>query len=60
MAEQGSSAVGGLTKKNMRAHHPDHQGQSRTGTYEGALDVDVIFSPFFNAPPIGVQDYTAR
>lgn len=29
----------------------DHQGQSR-GTYEGALDVDVIFSPFFNALPI--------
>ena len=29
----------------------DHQGQSR-GTYAGALDVDVIFSPFFNALPI--------
>ncbi|MEZ0356647.1 hypothetical protein CRM90_28515 [Mycobacterium sp. ENV421] len=29
----------------------DHQGQSR-GAYEGALDVDVVFSPFFNALPI--------
>ena len=29
----------------------DHQGQSR-GSYEGALDVDVVFSPFFNALPI--------
>lgn len=29
----------------------DHQGQSR-GSYDGALDVDVIFSPFFNALPI--------
>jgi len=29
----------------------DHQGQSR-GAYDGALDVDVIFSPFFNALPI--------
>lgn len=29
----------------------DHQGQSR-GTYDGALDVDVVFSPFFNALPI--------
>ena len=29
----------------------DHQGQSR-GAFEGALDVDVVFSPFFNALPI--------
>jgi len=29
----------------------DHQGQSRD-SYEGALDVDVAFSPFFNALPI--------
>jgi hypothetical protein len=29
----------------------DHQGQSRAG-YGGALDVDVVFSPFFNALPI--------
>jgi uncharacterized protein len=29
----------------------DHQGESRAA-YEGALDVDVVFSPFFNALPI--------
>ena len=29
----------------------DHQGESRAG-YNGALDVDVVFSPFFNALPI--------
>ncbi len=29
----------------------DHQGQTRAA-YEGALDVDVVFSPFFNALPI--------
>jgi uncharacterized protein len=29
----------------------DHQGQSRA-SYDGALDVDVVFSPFFNALPI--------
>jgi hypothetical protein len=29
----------------------DHQGERRAG-YEGALDVDVVFSPFFNALPI--------
>ena len=29
----------------------DHQGQSREA-YDGALDVDVVFSPFFNALPI--------
>ncbi len=29
----------------------DHQGDSRA-RYDGALDVDVVFSPFFNALPI--------
>src|SRR6202142_4163853 len=29
----------------------DHQGESRAG-FQGALDVDVVFSPFFNALPI--------
>ena len=29
----------------------DHRGQSRA-TFDGALDVDVVFSPFFNALPI--------
>ena len=29
----------------------DHQGEGRAG-YNGALDVDVVFSPFFNALPI--------
>ncbi len=29
----------------------DHQGESR-GAYAGAVDVDVVFSPFFNALPI--------
>jgi uncharacterized protein len=29
-----------------------HTGESRRATYDGALDVDVIFSPFFNALPI--------
>ena len=29
----------------------DNRGQSR-GAYDGALDVDVVFSPFFNALPI--------
>ncbi len=29
----------------------DHQGHRR-GAFEGALDVDVVFSPFFNALPI--------
>ena len=29
----------------------DHQGQSRD-SYHGALDVDVVLSPFFNALPI--------
>lgn len=29
----------------------DHQGSSR-GAYDGALDVDMVFSPFFNALPI--------
>ncbi len=30
----------------------DHQGQTTRAAYAGALDVDVIFSPFFNALPI--------
>jgi hypothetical protein len=30
----------------------DHQNQTSRAVYEGALDVDVIFSPFFNALPI--------
>jgi len=29
----------------------DHQGDSRAA-YEGALDVDVVYSPFFNTLPI--------
>jgi uncharacterized protein len=29
-----------------------HTGETKRATYEGALDVDVIFSPFFNALPI--------
>jgi hypothetical protein len=29
----------------------DHQRESRAA-YQGALDVDVVFSPFFNALPI--------
>jgi hypothetical protein len=29
----------------------DHQGERRAA-YNGALDVDVVFSPFFNALPI--------
>ncbi|MCV7124328.1 putative glycolipid-binding domain-containing protein [Mycobacterium lacus] len=29
----------------------DHQGERRAG-FNGALDVDVVFSPFFNALPI--------
>ena len=30
----------------------DHTGQTKRAAYDGALDVDVIFSPFFNALPI--------
>lgn len=30
----------------------DHQNQTKRSTFEGALDVDVVFSPFFNALPI--------
>ena len=29
-----------------------HTGESKRAAYDGALDVDVIFSPFFNALPI--------
>ncbi len=30
----------------------DHQNQTKRAAYDGALDVDVIYSPFFNALPI--------
>ena len=30
----------------------EHTGQTKRAAYDGALDVDVIFSPFFNALPI--------
>ena len=30
----------------------DHQSQTSRAAFDGALDVDVIFSPFFNALPI--------
>jgi hypothetical protein len=30
----------------------DHQSQTKRETHDGALDVDVILSPFFNALPI--------
>ena len=30
----------------------DHSNQTKRETFDGALDVDVIFSPFFNALPI--------
>lgn len=30
----------------------EHSGQTRRSSFDGALDVDVIFSPFFNALPI--------
>jgi uncharacterized protein len=30
----------------------DHSGNTSRGAYDGALDVDVVFSPFFNALPI--------
>jgi hypothetical protein len=33
----------------------DNRGQSR-GAYDAALDVDVVFSPFFNALPIRRMD----
>jgi hypothetical protein len=29
-----------------------HSGESKRAAFDGALDVDVIFSPFFNALPI--------
>ena len=37
----------------------DHTGQSYRAAYDGALDVDVIFSPFFNALPIRRTGLTA-
>jgi len=30
----------------------DHQNQTSRAAFEGALDVDLVFSPFFNALPI--------
>ena len=30
----------------------DHTGRSQRSAFDGALDVDVVFSPFFNALPI--------
>lgn len=30
----------------------DHSGQTSRSAFDGALDVDLIFSPFFNALPI--------
>jgi hypothetical protein len=30
----------------------DHTGQTKRSSFDGALDVDVVFSPFFNALPI--------
>ncbi|MCV7253691.1 putative glycolipid-binding domain-containing protein [Mycolicibacterium fluoranthenivorans] len=30
----------------------DHQNQTRRAAFDGALDVDAVFSPFFNALPI--------
>jgi hypothetical protein len=30
----------------------DHSGQTSRSAFDGALDVDVIFSPFFNALPV--------
>jgi hypothetical protein len=30
----------------------DHSGQTKRAAYDGAMDVDVVFSPFFNALPI--------
>jgi uncharacterized protein len=37
----------------------DHQGESRAA-YDGALDIDVVFSPFFNALPIRRCGLTKR
>jgi hypothetical protein len=37
----------------------DHQGERREG-FNGALDVDVVFSPFFNALPIRRLDLHER
>ena len=39
----------------------DHQNQTKRSAFEGALDVDVILSPFFNALPIrrtGIHERT--
>ncbi|MBV9639825.1 MAG: putative glycolipid-binding domain-containing protein [Mycobacteriaceae bacterium] len=37
-----------------------HQGQSARAAFSGALDVDVVFSPFFNALPIRRLDLHER
>jgi uncharacterized protein len=39
-------------EENMWLVQQQHTGESSRAAYEGALDVDVIFSPFFNALPI--------
>jgi hypothetical protein len=38
-------------EENMWLVQP-HTGETKRAAYDGALDVDVIFSPFFNALPI--------
>jgi hypothetical protein len=38
----------------------DHQNQTRRLAYDGALDVDVVLSPFFNALPIRRTDLHQR
>jgi len=30
----------------------DHQNQTKRAAFDGALDVDVVYSPFFNALPV--------
>ncbi len=37
----------------------DHQNQTSRAAFDGALDVDVVFSPFFNALPIRRTDLRA-
>jgi uncharacterized protein len=38
----------------------DHSGQTNRAAYDGARDVDVIFSPFFNTLPIRRTDLYQR
>ena len=38
----------------------DHTGQTSRAAFDGALDVDVVFSPFFNALPIRRTGLYAR